>query len=505
MDTLRGRLTISHLLPILVIIPMMGIALVYLLETQVLLSNLSNEVTGQAVLIATLGQDYPSIWTDPAQAQSFVDRFGQVSGARLMIMKMDGQVLASNDPADQALLGKVMAMPGMDSVLNGQPYARLTQAKDGVTDVLDVIAPVKNRSGQTIGIVHLSHPLVAVSQRFQRLRYLIAVVVIGGLVMGIGLALVLTLDLEQHLRRATEVVLQLAGGGEPGAPPKKDQLMLPLQEQGPRELRQLSNAVNTLVQRLNTLESSRRQLLANLVHELGRPLGALASAIQAVQRGADQDVELRHDLLQGMEEEVRRLQRLLEDLSRLYDEVLGTLEISLRPVDLKTWLPSVLVTWREEAQSKRLDWENCVPDDLPTIQIDPDRLAQALGNLVSNAIKYTPAGGKVMVSAGTASAAPVETLASLKLPASSSALKAFDPDCPQVWIQVADDGPGIMKQEQELIFNPFYRGFSTTRFPQGMGLGLSIARDLVQAHNGRLVLDSEPGKGSKFTIWLPMQ
>jgi len=119
-----------------------------------------------------------------------------------------------------------------------------------------------------------------------------------------------------------------------------------------------------------------------------------------------------------------------------------------------------------------------IPAELPIMEIDPDRLAQAVSNLLSNAIEYTPAGGRVSVEVGVEDST--------------------------VWIQVADTGPGIEPEEQARIFTPFYRGRSAGRFPQGMGLGLTIARDLVIAHGGRLDLDSKPGQGSRFSIWLPL-
>jgi signal transduction histidine kinase len=114
---------------------------------------------------------------------------------------------------------------------------------------------------------------------------------------------------------------------------------------------------------------------------------------------------------------------------------------------------------------------------LPALEVDPDRLGQALGNLLSNAVKYTPSGGRVSVQAG------VEPKA--------------------VWIRVSDSGCGISPEEQARIFEPLYRSQADRRFPQGMGLGLSIARDLAMAHGGRLDLESEPGRGSQFTLWIP--
>ncbi len=109
---------------------------------------------------------------------------------------------------------------------------------------------------------------------------------------------------------------------------------------------------------------------------------------------------------------------------------------------------------------KDLSWQSNIPENLPVMAVDPDRLAQAIGNLVNNAIKFTPQGGTIAVDAG---------------------LQANE-----VWIRVQDTGPGIPVEDQSYLFTPLFRGQSETRFPQGMGLGLSIARDLVVAHQGRL-------------------
>jgi signal transduction histidine kinase len=227
------------------------------------------------------------------------------------------------------------------------------------------------------------------------------------------------------------------------------------------------------------LEEARRRLLANLVHEVGRPIGALQSAIQALLNGADQEAELRQELLEGMEAEVQRMHPLLDNLAKLHDQVLGTLELNHRPVALGEWLMRTVAPWREAAQAKGLHWQIDIPKSLPTVDIDPDRLAQAVGNLLSNAVKYTPANGTVSLDAGV--------------------------EAGQVWLRVSDTGPGISPAEQAHIFEPFYRSQSGHRFPQGMGLGLTIARELVIAHNGRLEVESEPGQGSRFTIRLPQQ
>jgi two-component system sensor histidine kinase BaeS len=125
-----------------------------------------------------------------------------------------------------------------------------------------------------------------------------------------------------------------------------------------------------------------------------------------------------------------------------------------------------------------LHWQATLPIALPNLAIDPDRLGQALGNLLSNAIKFTPPDGTVSVSAGI--------------------------EGEEVWIRVSDTGPGIAPEEQDRTFTPFYRGQLGRRFPQGMGLGLSIARELVVAHGGQLEMESTLGLGSHFILRLPL-
>lgn len=469
LNTMRRRLILSHVLPLLVITPLVGIGLVYVLETQVMMVNLSNELAREAVLVAEITTDHAEIWQDPAQAQVFVARLAPRLAAQLMLLDPGGRLLASSDPNDNRLRGQPLELAGLASARAGEMSKRMTYSHDLHAEIADVLVPVVGPDQRVIGIVRLTHELATVYERFLRLRYFIVAILAVEMLVGTAVGWVLALKMEHPLRRVTEAVYRLASG----------QQSAPLPEEGPQEIRLLLQAYNTLVQRLHTLEEVRHQLLANLVHELGRPLGALHSAIQALMGGADEGQALRRELLAGMEGEVDRLKHLLDDLTRLHDQVVGTLELKRRPVALSEWLPPVLAPWRAAAQQKGLHWEVTIPTDLPSLAADPDRLAQALGNLLSNAIKYTPRGGTVSVGAGTED----ET----------------------VWIRVSDTGPGIAPEEQSRIFTPFYRGPQARRFPQGMGLGLTIARDLAIAHGGRLEMEGTPGLGSHFTLWLPLR
>ena len=467
-NTLRRRLILSHVLPLLVVLPLMGIALIYVLERQVLLNSVSGQLVSQARLVAEMAGDHPDIWTDPAQTQVFLRRLDPLLNAQVMLLDGSGRPLVSNDGGDGLPQGKPLPAADIERALAGQVSVHTSYSPRLSAQVVDVAAPVMDSSGRVIGLVRLSHAMTSVYQQFLDLRYLIAAVLGIALLLGTAAGWILALNLEHPLQDVTVAVGELAQGGH----------LAPLPEQGPEEFRLLLRAVNTFVERLQTLEGARRQLLANLVHELGRPLGAIHSAIEALESGADDDPELREELLTGMSGEVGRLRRLLDDLAHLHDQILGGLELARRPTPLSSWLADLLPTYRQAALTKGLRWQADFPPDLPVLPLDPDRLGQALGNLLTNAIKYTNPDGQVSVRAGR--------------------------EDHEVWIDVGDTGPGIPPEEQERIFAPFYRSNRLARFPQGMGLGLTIARDLTEAHGGSLQVHSVPGDGSHFIIRLPV-
>jgi len=468
MRSLRVRLIVSHVLPLLIVIPLVGVLLTYLLETQVLLASSSRELELQAALVADAAAQNPQIWYSPLQAAAFVSQVGGRLSARMMMLSADGTLLATNDTAFRDQLGEILDVPGLRETVLNQRALRVDYGERPGTGAAEVLMPVIGPTHDVIGVIRLTDPLSSVYARFPRTRTLILWVLAGGALVGVVAGWLLAVDLARPLRRATHAVSQMAEGHP----------LSTLPEQGPNEVRLLLRAFNALTDQRRELEKSRKRLLANLVHELGRPLGALLSATQALASGADQNPDLRAELLDGMQGQMQLMRRLLDDLTELYDQALGPLELERKPVALSPWLTQELAPWREAAQLKGLRWQANLPDDLPALSLDADRIGQALGNVVSNAVKYTPAGGEVAISAGVEDA--------------------------NVWIRVRDTGIGIPSEEQARIFEPFYRGTTGRRFPQGMGLGLSIARDLLAAHGGRIEVESTPGVGSTFTLWLPM-
>lgn len=466
-STLRRRFILSHTLTLFVIVPLMGLALIYILESQVLLPDISRELKEQALLVAQLTKDHPDIWSDPAEAQALAERTDRDVSATVMLLDHDGRVLASSDPLDAASLGQRFRHTGLRAILAGQINEHTDYSPHMDSLAADVFVPVMGPDNQVVGVVRMVHRLSTVFEQFSRLRYFVVDILGVALVLGTLAGFILAINLERPLREVTQGINRLASGQELAALP----------EQGPQEIRLVLHAFNVLMERLRSLQESRRLLLANMVHELSTPLGALKSGVQALQDGADGEPELRGEMLCGMNEEIRRLTRLLEDLTGLHDQVLGQITLHRRAVAMNEWMSNVLSVWRGAAIDKGLQWQTDVSPRLPTLEIDPDRLAQVLGNLLNNAIKYTAKGGTVTVRAGI--------------------------EKNEVLISVADTGIGIPSNELTKIFTPFYRGRHAGRFPEGMGLGLPIARELTEAHGGRLVVESTPGKGSYFSIRLP--
>jgi len=466
MRTLRGRLILSHILPVLIIVPLVGVVLVYILETQVLLADLSRALTQQAAMTAQMAAVQPDIWYDTAQAQIFVTRYSAHQQSVVRLLDPEGRLLASNDPDDQYRLGQPVELANLPTALAGEHSVQSNYSLNLQAQIIEVLVPVPGPNQEVVGVVGLTQELSNVYDRFLNLRYLIAGVLAAQLVLGVIIGSALALNLERPIRRVTQAIYGIASGRE----------WITLTEEGPEELRLLVRAFNSLIERLRVLEEARRRLLANIVHEVGRPIGALHSAIQALLQGADEDPALRRELLEGMDAQAQRLHPLLDNLAELHGQVLGTLELNRQPTPLGDWLPRTVSPWREAAHAKGLHWQIDAPKSLPVLEIDPDRMAQVLGNLLSNAIKYTPAGTiSVEASAGDEG----------------------------ISLVVSDTGIGIAPADQAHVFEPFYRSHRSERFPQGMGLGLTIAHDLVVAHGGRLDVESQPDRGSRFTLWLP--
>jgi signal transduction histidine kinase len=461
----RSQLILSHLLPLIIVLPLLGAIFVIVVESQVLLTNVVEDLQRTAVTVAAQAAAEPIMWQDAAQGRAFVTQVGESLQREVILLQSNGSFFASRSASNATELPPLTAAD-LAALRAGQPVSK--SQYDLLRDSqAEAFAPVFDAQRLVVGIVQVTDRLGAVYQGFQRVRNLVVLSLLAALIVAVALAWWLARRTERRLQGVAQAVEQIAEGQVPALKT----------ESAPREFRNVLLAVQALSDRLKSSEETRKRLLANLVHELGRPLASLQAAIHALQQGAAQDESLRADLLHGMVDQVEHLKPLLDNLARLYKQSIGPAELQREPIGLSEWLPQILITWQTAAQAKDLAWQINIPTDLPVVSIDPNQMARVVGNLVANAIQYTTS-GSISIGAG----------------------RTID----RAWIEVEDTGSGIAPETCAHIFDPFYRGVPGQRFPQGMGLGLAIARDITRAHGGDIAVQSEVGRGSRFTIDLPL-
>ena len=240
-------------------------------------------------------------------------------------------------------------------------------------------------------------------------------------------------------------------------------------ERGPSEVRSLARAFNAMSARLAANDEARRTLLADVSHELRTPLTVMQGTLEGVLDGVYPADEAH---LRPVLDETRVLSRLIDDLRTLSLSEAGALRLYREPTDLPALLGEVVASHRAVADEAGVRIELSV-DDMGPIPIDPARIRQVMTNLVANALRFTPAGGRIEVAATVRGDA--------------------------ITIRVSDSGTGMTADEVDHAFDRFYRSPGST----GSGLGLSIARNLVEAHGGQIGLTSERGAGTIVEVMLP--
>lgn len=243
------------------------------------------------------------------------------------------------------------------------------------------------------------------------------------------------------------------------------------------ELNELASTFDRMLERLEHAFARERRFVADVSHELRTPLTALKGRIQVTlsRRRTANEYE---ETLRELEQEVDRLTRLSTDLLLLARMDRGALPPRHEELELETLLEAVIDQVRPLAQARELELDGVLQPGLQ-LQGDADQLIRLFLNLLDNAIKYTDAGGRVTVSARRLNG--------------------------KAEVEVADTGKGIAGQDVERIFDRFYRGeVSRARATGGYGLGLSIAYEIVRAHGGNIGVESEEGRGSTFTLTLPV-
>ncbi len=372
---------------------------------------------------------------------------------------------------DDRMLASSPNVSGLDESMDPegrralQPVYQNTVVREAHLRVLSVPLQVGSREA---GILQVATSLALIDATQRALLTVLLVMSLVSMSLAAGGAWFTTGRALARLHKVTEAATQIT---------RADDLSRRIPDRGPPtdEVGQLISAFNDTLSRLEKLFTAQRRFLADVSHELRTPLTVIKGNVGLIRRMNEVDDES----LTGIEAEVDRMTRLVGDLLLLAQAESGKIPLEMRPVELDTVLLEVFQQMRVLSG----DRIQLTLTDIDQVQVigDRDRLKQVVVNLVSNAIKYTPAGGKVALSLGKSGS--------------------------QARLAVSDTGPGIPAQDLPHIFERFYRAEKSrtrSRDGSGFGLGLSIAYWIVHHHGGRIEVDSKEGQGTSFCIWLPL-
>ena len=193
LNTLRGRFIVSHILPLLIVIPLLGIATIYLTEEKILIPSLLAELKGNALALSRIAAPDKEIWQDPAYAQQLLAQGSFRADGRLMLFESDGTLLASSDPADANRIGSRVDQPGFDATRQGQVTAQLRYSQGPGDDSVDALAPVVGPDGELLGFVRLSFHYDSFTEQVYQFRYLLTGILVAASLLGTGLGTTLAI------------------------------------------------------------------------------------------------------------------------------------------------------------------------------------------------------------------------------------------------------------------------------------------------------------------------
>ncbi len=342
-------------------------------------------------------------------------------------------------------------------------------SKEQPNDLRVYFAPIVV-NGQTVGIVQVARNLQAQQEVLDQLGKNLLILFAIALALAAGGGYWLTGVALHPIEEATATALAITRTGNLSR-------RVPIRKQRHDEIGALINTFNEMLDRLEALFEKQRRFSADISHELRSPLTTILGNLSLLKRAQQLPEEEREDMLNEIRSEAERMHRLISDLLLLSQAESGRHPLHLELVELDR---IVLEAYRlaQRRAGERLDIQ-LGHADRALVMGDADRLRQVLDNLINNAIRYTPAGGRIELSLS----------------------------CQDDWavIRVQDTGQGIAPEDLPHIFDRFYRADKArTRAAGGTGLGLSIVKWLVEAHHGQIVVESTPGEGSTFDIRLPL-
>lgn len=286
---------------------------------------------------------------------------------------------------------------------------------------------------------------------------LISLLVLGGVT--VVLSVIFSRKLTNPIKRLVIASQEIAEGN------LKSRVSIKIND----EIGRLSETFNRMAQNLETHESLRKKLISNIAHELRTPISAIRGELEGMMDGL---IQTDKEQFQSLYEETGRLKHILDGIEELTQAQASILTLRKQPIELKPFLKSIMERFNKLFRDKGVAIElQC--DDGIIVNADPDKLSQIVINLLSNALKATEAGGKVWIRGGKKDK--------------------------EVLIEVGDTGCGIKQEDLPFIFERFYKASTG-----GLGLGLAIVKELVEAHGGKVEVQSEYGRGAVLTVFVPL-
>lgn len=227
---------------------------------------------------------------------------------------------------------------------------------------------------------------------------------------------------------------------------------------------------------IRTLQTMRREFLGNVSHELRTPLTSIKAIVETLQNGAINDSAVAHNFLDQVDSEVDSITQMINELIELTRIETGKVELKMRPMDLNSLIREITARLIPQAERKQIKLNTELTENLPEVQADRDRIQQVLTNIIYNAIKFTPNSGEITINSR--------------------------PGDKEIIVEIKDTGIGISKEDLAHIFERFYKA-DKSRSDEGTGLGLAISKHIIQAHKGRIWVNSRENEGSTFGFSLP--
>lgn len=466
--TIRWKLIVSSLLVVGLPLALFSQILTHQLWT-FYLNQLDQELKARALVIAEAAAPIlsPTTPDDPGELKRIVDRWRRYSRMRVTVIDRSGTIRAATVLEDVGRPVDEERRPGVTAALRGEQNGLVWKnPRYAFEDTMYANIPVTEGTS-VIGAVRVAHTLTEIQSGVRWIRLALG----GGLAAYSVLVLALTFLLAGTIARPLEQLKESAtrlGTGE---------LEHRASVKGTQEVVELGTTLNSMAERLQHLEGMRREYVSNVSHELRTPLAAIRGMAETVMEHGASDPALVERYLPRTVAQTDRLARLATQLLDLAQIESGNILSDRQPVGPQEIAAEVTATLAPAAEQKGVRVHNLVPL-LPVVSGDRDRLVQVLINLVDNAVRHTPEGGEVRLE-GRQLDGRVELL-------------------------VIDSGEGIPEEHLPNLFTRFYRvDSSRNRRSGGSGLGLSIVREIVEAHGGSVEVESRPGEGTTFRVVLP--